>query len=73
MVRSLVGAQLFVGDGRRAVQWPAGLLSRSARADEVAVAPAHGLTLVEVVYPGDPAALRRRAELTRRRRDVSAA
>ncbi|GAA3450046.1 tRNA pseudouridine(38-40) synthase TruA [Dactylosporangium matsuzakiense] len=70
MVRSLVGAQLVAGDGRRPVAWPASLLERSVRADEVVVAPAHGLTLVEVVYPLDPAALRSRAELTRRRRDL---
>ncbi|WP_432980295.1 tRNA pseudouridine(38-40) synthase TruA [Dactylosporangium sp. CA-233914] len=70
MVRSLVGAQLVAGDGRRAPHWPATLLSRTARADEVMVAPAHGLTLVEVVYPADPASLRARAEQTRRRRDL---
>ncbi len=70
MVRSLVGAQLFVGDGRRPASWPAGLLSRRVRADEVTVAPAHGLSLVEVVYPADAAELRTRAELTRRRRDA---
>ncbi|MEV4514673.1 tRNA pseudouridine(38-40) synthase TruA [Dactylosporangium sp. NPDC049525] len=70
MVRSLVGAQLFVGDGRRAASWPAGLLSRRVRADEVTVAPAHGLSLVEVRYPADPAELRARSELTRRRRDA---
>jgi tRNA pseudouridine38-40 synthase len=35
----------------------------------VAVAPAHGLTLVAVEYPSDVADLERRAEMTRRRRD----
>jgi tRNA pseudouridine38-40 synthase len=69
MVRSLVGAQLFVGDGRRPPEWPGSLLSRTVRADEVTVAPAHGLTLVEVLYPADGTQLRERAELTRRRRD----
>jgi tRNA pseudouridine38-40 synthase len=53
MVRSLVGALLDVGRGRRDVGWPAGLLGRAARAAEVAVAPAHGLTLVGVDYPPD--------------------
>jgi tRNA pseudouridine38-40 synthase len=53
MVRSLVGALLAVGDGRRPVDWPASLLSRRERADEVAVAPASGLTLVAVDYPPD--------------------
>jgi tRNA pseudouridine38-40 synthase len=69
MVRSLVGAMLAVGEGRRPPPWPAGLLSRRERANEVAVAPAHGLTLVEVAYPDDPAEYAERARLTRRRRD----
>jgi tRNA pseudouridine38-40 synthase len=68
MVRSLVGAMLVVGDGRRPVDWPATLLTRRERASEVTVAPAHGLTLVEVGYPEDPAGYARRAELTRRLR-----
>ena len=64
MVRSLVGALLAVGEGRRPVDWPAGLLERDRRADDVAVAPAHGLTLVEVGYPPDDG-LAARAEITR--------
>jgi len=67
MVRSLVGALLAVGDGRRPPTWPAGLLTRDQRADEVAVAPAHGLTLVAVGYPPDDQ-LRARAAQTRQRR-----
>jgi tRNA pseudouridine38-40 synthase len=69
MVRSLVGAQLPVGDGRRPVGWPASLLDRRQRADEVAVAPAYGLTLVEVAYPETVDAFAARALATRRRRD----
>ncbi len=65
MVRSLVGAVLDVGRGRRAPDWPAGLLTRRSRAGEVPVAPAHGLTLVRVDYPDDDA-LGARAEFTRR-------
>ena len=67
MVRSLVGALLAVGEGRRPVEWPAGLLSASERSSAVSVAPAHGLTLLYVGYPpaGELAA---RAVLTRRRR-----
>jgi len=38
------------------------------RSSEVTVAPAHGLTLVAVGYPQDPADLARRAEQTRQRR-----
>ncbi len=68
MVRSLVGALLPVGDGRRPATWPASLLVRRERANEVVVAPAHGLTLIEVGYPDDPAAYGQQAERTRRRR-----
>src|SRR5262249_43193704 len=50
MVRSLVGALLPVGDGRRPLSWPAGLLDRTERASEVVVASPHGLTLVGVDY-----------------------
>nr|WP_141278897.1 tRNA pseudouridine(38-40) synthase TruA [Pseudonocardia hydrocarbonoxydans] len=65
MVRSLVGALLDVGRGRRPVGWPAALLTRTERASEVPVAPAHGLSLVGVDYPAD-ADLAARAERTRR-------
>jgi tRNA pseudouridine38-40 synthase len=68
MVRSLVGALLAVGDGRRPVPWPGGLLTRTERSSEVMVVPAHGLTLVEVRYPDDPAGYASRAQLTRARR-----
>jgi tRNA pseudouridine38-40 synthase len=67
MVRSLVGALIVVGEGRRAPDWPATLLDRDRRADEVPVAPAHGLTLVEVGYPPDDE-LAARTEVTRARR-----
>lgn len=70
MVRSLVGAMLAVGEGRRPPEWPATLLTRRQRASEVAVAPPHGLTLVEVAYPDDPAQWAARAEQTRRRRTL---
>jgi tRNA pseudouridine38-40 synthase len=68
MVRSLVGALLQVGEGRRPPEWPAGLLSRRQRADEVPVAPAAGLTLVRVDYPPD-AELAARVRVARARRD----
>ncbi|HEY0401823.1 MAG TPA: tRNA pseudouridine(38-40) synthase TruA [Blastococcus sp.] len=67
MVRSLVGALLAVGEGRRPPEWPAGLLPRSERASDVPVAPAHGLTLVAVDYPVDRD-LAARALVTRARR-----
>jgi tRNA pseudouridine38-40 synthase len=70
MVRSLVGALLAVGDGRRPPSWPAALLAATARSGEVAVAPAGGLTLAEVAYPPD-AELAARAEATRHRRNLA--
>jgi tRNA pseudouridine38-40 synthase len=53
MVRSLVGAVATVGEGRRSVQWCAGLLQQRSRSSEVPVAPACGLSLVGVDYPAD--------------------
>ena len=67
MVRSLVGALLAVGEGRRPLEWPATLLARTERASEVPVAPAAGLTLVAVDYPSD-GELAARARVTRARR-----
>lgn len=71
MVRSLVGAMLTVGDGRRDPSWPAELLTLRERSSAVTVAPAHGLTLVAVGYP-DEAEYARRADATRRIRTLSA-
>lgn len=68
MVRSLVGAMLAAGEGRRPSGWPADLLARRDRAGEVRVAAPHGLTLVAVSYPDDPAGWAARAQATRRRR-----
>jgi tRNA pseudouridine38-40 synthase len=68
MVRSMVGAMLAVGDGQRPPDWPASLLARRERANEVMVAPAYGLTLVAVEYPADPAEYAVRAAATRRLR-----
>jgi tRNA pseudouridine38-40 synthase len=67
MVRSLVGALLAVGEGRRPETWPAQLLTATERSSAVAVAPPHGLTLTHVGYPPD-GELAARAEQTRRRR-----
>ncbi len=67
MVRSLVGALLAVGEGRRPTEWPAILLSRTERASDVPVAPAAGLTLVDVDYPLDRD-LAARTRVTRARR-----
>ena len=70
MVRSIVGALLQVGEGRRAPGWTAARLAAPARDSEVRLAPARGLTLVEVAYPDDPGALAARVEGTRARRDA---
>ena len=61
MVRSVVGAMLAVGEGRHDPSWPASLLTRPARATEVAVAAPHGLTLEAVAYPPDDQLLSRQA------------
>ena len=71
MVRSLVGAVTAVGTGRRDLEWLANTAAGSERSDVVAVAPAKGLTLEEVVYPPDEE-LAERAELARSRRAVTA-
>lgn len=53
MVRSLVGALLAVGEGRREPAWCAGLLTETRRSSDFAAAPPQGLTLVGVDYPAD--------------------
>ncbi|GIG54799.1 tRNA pseudouridine(38-40) synthase TruA [Demequina activiva] len=68
MVRSLVGALLPVGQGRREVAWLEEVASGSERSQAIAVAPAQGLTLEHVAYPKD-AELAARAEQTRARRE----
>lgn len=70
MVRSLVGAAVAVGQGRLTAQRMVEIRNELARTSEFSVAPARGLTLVEVGYPGDDE-LSARAEQTRARRDGS--
>jgi len=70
MVRSLVGALLAVGDGRRDVAWLEEVAASPVRAQGISVASPHGLTLEEVVYPPD-AELASRAEVTRARRSLT--
>lgn len=53
MVRALVGASIAVGIGRLSPERLAELLTAPVRSNEFAVAPAYGLTLVEVGYPPD--------------------
>ncbi|AXG14149.1 tRNA pseudouridine(38-40) synthase TruA [Intrasporangium calvum] len=68
MVRSLVGAAVAVGEGRRTTSWPAELQQRTQRAADVRVMPAHGLSLEAVTYPPD-SELASRAETARARRE----
>jgi tRNA pseudouridine38-40 synthase len=69
MVRSLVGALLSVGEGRRPVADPGRILAERVRSSEVQVAPPQGLTLAEVEYPPD-AELAAQQEKTRRVRTL---
>ena len=59
MVRSLMGALIVVGEGRRPVEWPGSLLTLGERSSQVAVAPPHGLVLEHVGYPPDDELLAR--------------
>ena len=65
MVRSLVGALVPVGDGRRDPDWPADVLGAAQRDSGVLVMPPHGLSLEEVDYPPD-------AELSARAQEARA-
>ena len=69
MVRSLVGAVVPVGEGRRDVAWPQTLQQRAVRAPEVHVMPPHGLSLEQVLYPPDDE-LADRALVARARRET---
>ena len=64
MVRSLVGAIVPVGEGRRPIEWPRDVLRQRRRDSGVTVMPPHGLCLEEVRYP-DADLLAARARETR--------
>ncbi|WP_314172203.1 tRNA pseudouridine(38-40) synthase TruA [Streptomyces winkii] len=72
MVRSLVGAMLFVGDGHRPPEWPGQVLAGRVRDSAVHVVRPHGLTLEEVGYPPDDE-LAARNLAARNRRSLPAA
>ncbi|MEU8519729.1 tRNA pseudouridine(38-40) synthase TruA [Streptomyces sp. NBC_01216] len=67
MVRSLVGALLFVGDGHRPADWPGKVLAAGVRDSAVHVVRPHGLTLEEVGYPADEHLAARNLEARNRR------
>jgi tRNA pseudouridine38-40 synthase len=69
MVRSLIGALLAVGEGRRPPGWPAAVLAAAVRDPAVRVLAPHGLCLEEVAYPS-PGDLAARAAGTRRLRGI---
>ena len=75
MVRSLVGALLAVGDGRRPESFPREVLEAGVRTPMVSVVPAHGLTLEDVRYVADDqlAAQAQQARRRREREDLTAA
>lgn len=68
MVRSLVGACLVAGEGKREQGFAASLLDETSRSSRVPVAPGNGLSLVQVDYPEENQ-LAARAEETRSVRD----
>ena len=70
MVRSLVGAVMAVGYGRRDLEWLDMVARHPTRSPAIKVAPPRGLTLEEVVYPAD-ADMAARADATRARRQQS--
>jgi tRNA pseudouridine38-40 synthase len=65
MVRSIVGAMLPVGDGRKPVTWPGELVHAAQRESGVTVMPPHPLVLEQVGYPPD-------AELAARQQETRA-
>ncbi|MET8133257.1 MULTISPECIES: tRNA pseudouridine(38-40) synthase TruA [unclassified Streptomyces] len=67
MVRSLIGALLFVGDGHRGPEWPGKVLAAAVRDSAVHVVRPHGLTLEEVGYPADELLAARNKEARNKR------
>lgn len=70
MVRSLVGALVAVGSGRRDLAWLAEVTTAGVRAPTVEVLPPHGLTLAEVRYPAEDQLAVRASEARARREAV---
>ena len=53
MVRSLIGAMVYIGEGRFPVEWAREVLEKRERPADSVVFPANGLTFVGVDYPTD--------------------
>jgi len=62
MVRSIVGALLPVGDGRKPVDWPATVLRSGVKDSSVTTMPGYPLVLERVGYPADADLLARQRE-----------
>jgi len=69
MVRTIVGALLGVGTGRKPEHWVGERLAARVRDADTRMVPGHALVLEEVGYPADTEAAFR-AEATRARRDA---
>jgi tRNA pseudouridine38-40 synthase len=72
MVRSLVGAAIFVGLGKRDVKWMRQCLENKTREGATGPVCARGLTLERVKYVNSPDVARRRTVAIRKRRKISA-
>jgi tRNA pseudouridine38-40 synthase len=70
MVRSLVGAQVQVGMGKKSLEWFADKLEHPLREGSTGPIAPQGLTLEHVEYPEDSAALAARAQAIRAKRTL---
>lgn len=70
MVRTLVGAMVEVGRGKRNLHWVAAVLEHPSRQHGVPVVPARGLTLEAVRYPS-PQLWAERASQAKTRRELT--
>ncbi len=71
MVRSVMGALVAVGAGRRDDNWFRQVMTAELRHNEVLVMPAKGLTLEEVGYPDEDHLARRAAEARSKRESTT--
>ena len=71
MVRSLVGALVAIGEGRRGTSWLATVLAAAERDSSIQVMPPEGLVLEVVTYPPDEMVGQRAAATRRVRGPVS--
>lgn len=68
MVRSVVGALLPIGDGRKPIEWTEQLLNQESKTSHVQTMEPFALVLEEVGYPADSELLSRQGQ-TRAKRD----